>query len=171
MPRSRRCAGSLQRIALCLILAAGPGNPLIAGGDMAPRPGFEVYPTTLGYDALVDSVRKAVRAEGLIVVTQAGPTAAAAKRGIDIPGNRVIGVFNNDFAVRVLETSTAAMIEAPIRMYVTENHDGTATLSYKRPSHVLAPYADEGGAKLMALGAELDARFADIAAAVLAGSQ
>jgi hypothetical protein len=49
----------------------------------------------------------------LIVVTQAGPTAAAKKRGITIPGNRVIGVFNNDLARNVLESSTAALIEAP----------------------------------------------------------
>ena len=61
------------------------------------------------------------------VVTQAGPTQAAASRGITIPGNRVIGVFNNDFAVNILALSTAAMIEAPIRFYVTEGADGTAT--------------------------------------------
>ena len=76
----------------------------------------------------------------------------------------MIGVFNNDFAVRVLATSTAAMIEAPIRFYVTENADGTATLSYKLPSTVFAPYLDEGGADLAALAAELDRHFAAIAA-------
>ena len=76
----------------------------------------------------------------------------------------MIGVFNNDFAVRVLATSTAAMIEAPIRFYVTENADGTATLSYKLPSTVFAPYLDESGADLAALAAELDRHFAAIAA-------
>jgi uncharacterized protein (DUF302 family) len=45
----------------------------------------------------------------------------------------------------VLGASVAAGIEAPIRIYVTENQDGTATLSYKKPSAVFAPYADEGG--------------------------
>ena len=90
------------------------------------------------------------------VITQAGPTATARARGIDIPQNRVIGVFNNDFAVKVLETSTAAMIEAPIRFYVTENENGSATLSYKTPSFVFAPYAAEGGGELENLAKDLD---------------
>lgn len=128
-------------------------------GDLQPREGWVVHSTTQTFDELTKSVKTAVQANGLIVVTQAGPTKAAANRGITIPGNRVIGVFNNDFAVRVLETSTAAMIEAPIRLYVTENNDGTATLSYKQPSHVMSPYIDEGGAALTSIAQELDDKF------------
>ncbi len=100
----------------------------------------------------------------MIVVTQAGPTAAAKKRGITIPGNRIIGIFNNDYAVKTLATSTAAMIEAPIRLYVTENEDGTATLSYKTPTAVFAPYENEAGAALAAIAAELNQLFTKIAA-------
>ncbi|MEO0991408.1 MAG: DUF302 domain-containing protein, partial [Pseudomonadota bacterium] len=96
-------------------------------------------------------------------VTQAGPTGAAKARGITIPGNRVIGLFNNVFAVRILDLSTAAMIEAPIRMYVTEDLDGTATLSWKTPSHVFAPYFAEGGADLVAAASELDSLFEAVA--------
>ena len=143
--------------ALCLVVPA-------AASDLATRDGFEVFQTSKPFDTLVTDTRTAVKSNGLIVVTQAGPTKAAAKRGITIPGNMVIGVFNNDFAVKVLATSTAAMIEAPIRLYVTENADGTATLSYKRPSFVFAPYADEGGAALADLATELDQRFEGIAA-------
>lgn len=159
--------GWTGRLVAATVIVAGlaHGGAVSAGADMAPRPGFEVFATPLSFDALVAAVRQAVRDEGLIVVTQAGPTAAARKRGIDIPGNRVIGVFNNDYAVRVLATSTAAMIEAPIRLYVTENADGTATLSYKPPSTVFAPYSDEGGEPLAILARELDTRFANIARA------
>jgi hypothetical protein len=46
---------------------------------------------------------------------------------------------------------------------VTESQDGTATVSYKKPSTVFAPYADEGGNVLKAVGAELDEIFARIA--------
>ena len=116
---------------------------------------------------MVDASRAAVKAEGLIVVTQAGPTAAAKRRGIEIPGNRVIGVFNIDFAVRVLALSTAAMIEAPIRLYVTENADGTATLSYKEPSLVFAPYVPDAGDALAGIAKDLDARFLAIARAAV----
>lgn len=131
---------------------------------LSEREGWAVHRTGKSYEMLVDAVKKAATANGMGVVTQAGPTEVAARRGITIPGNRVIGVFNNDFAVRVLNASTAAMIEAPIRFYVTENPDGTATLSYKLPSHVFSPYLNEGGQELAAIAAELDERFEAIAA-------
>lgn len=149
----------MQTILAALLL----GLPALAA-DMSARDGWAVHPTRKSFGDLVDAVKAAARANGMAVVTQAGPTQAAASRGITIPGNRVIGVYNNDFAVRALATSTAAMIEAPIRFYVTENADGTATLSYKTPGHVFAPYADEGGAELAAIAAELDVIFAAIAA-------
>lgn len=135
-----------------------------AAGSVAPRDGWAVHDTGKTYKALIGDLKAAVKAEGMIVVTQAGPTGAAAKRGITIPGNRVLGVYNNDFAVRAIRLSVAAMIEAPIRFYVTEDDDATATLSYKTPSHVFAPYFAEGGAELQALAAELDEIFAAIAA-------
>ena len=80
-----------------------------------------------------------------------------------IPGNTVIGLYHPRFAVPMLEASIAAGIEAPIRVYVTENAGGTATLSYKLPSFAFAPYMDEGGDKLKALAADLDALFAALA--------
>jgi uncharacterized protein (DUF302 family) len=144
---------------LCAWAVAGLGQ------SIPSRDGWVVLPTIKNYADLIGDLKAAVSANGMGVVTQAGPTGAAANRGITIPGNRVVGVFNNDFAVKVLETSTAAMIEAPIRFYITENADGTATLSYKTPSHVFTPYLPEGGARLAALAAELDARFATIAKA------
>ena len=147
--------------AIAIALLALPGN----AADLAPRPGWEVLPTSKSHADLVADTRAAVNASALSVITQAGPTGAAAARGIEIPGNVVIGIYNNDFAVRVLRLSTPAMIEAPIRLYVTENADGTATLGYKRPSFVFAAYAEEGGEELMAIAAELDRIFADIAAA------
>ena len=128
-----------------------------------PRDGWVVIKTSKSFDQLVTDVKTATMAQGMGVVTQAGPTVVAAKRGITIPGNRVIGVFNNDFAVRILATSTAAMIEAPIRFYVTEDDDGQATLSYKTPNHVFAPYTAEGGPDLSNLANELTQVFDKIA--------
>ncbi len=144
-----------------LVLAAGPA----AADGMQPRDGWQVIATEMTHATLLDRLIAAVPDEGMGVVTQAGPTGAARARGIEIPENRVIGVFNNRYAVDILELSTAAMIEAPVRFYVTENpDDGTATLSWKEPSFVFAPYADEGGAALAQLAEELDARFEAIAA-------
>jgi uncharacterized protein (DUF302 family) len=133
--------------------------------DIAPRDGWQVIATDRSFDALLDSLRAAVPAAGMGLVTEAGPTETAAGRGITIPGNRVVGVFNNDFAVRTLALSTAAMIEAPIRFYVTEDGDGGASLSWKRPGTVFAPYMDDAGPGLAEIAAELDAKFEEIAAA------
>ena len=51
------------------------------------------------------------------------------------------------------------MIEAPIRVCVTEGPD-RAVLSRKLPSAVVAPDAAEGGAEVADLGVALDATFA-----------
>lgn len=148
----------MRYLVFCLCLLALPLQ-----AQMAPRDGWAVLETEKTYDALIEAVRAAAGENRMGVVTQAGPTAAARSRGITIPGNRVIGLFNNVYAVRILGLSTAAMIEAPIRMYVTENPDGTATLSYKMPSTVFAPYMDEAGPDLVAAASELDTIFDAIA--------
>ncbi len=148
------------------ILAAIALGAAITGGaaaqDMAPREGWEVRPSDKPFAPLLADLLAAVPTQGMGVVTEAGPTEAAAARGVDIPGNRVVGVFNNDVAVQVLTLSVPAMIEAPIRFYVTESAGGSATLSWKTPSHVFAPYMDAAPG-LDAIAADLDARFAAIA--------
>ena len=159
-----------MRTILAAALAAALALPVLAG-SVPPREGWAVHDTDLAYDALLERTRAAIRAEGMYLVTEAGPTGAAKRRGIDIPGNRVLGVYRNDYAVRALRLSVPAMIEAPIRLYVTEDPDGTATLSYKTPSHVFAPYLAAAGPGLAELGEELDAVFAAIAAAALADDE
>ncbi|RMA40875.1 DUF302 domain-containing protein [Rhodophyticola porphyridii] len=148
---------------LLLILSTG----LAAGQSLTHREGWVVMETGKPFATLLEDLRTAVADQGFAVVTQAGPTGAARARGIEIPENRVVGVFNNIYAVRILNLSTAAMIEAPIRFYLTEDEDGTATLSYKTPGFVFAPYLDEGGADLAAAATELDAAFEAIANAAI----
>ncbi|MGM0693268.1 MAG: DUF302 domain-containing protein [Pseudomonadota bacterium] len=148
----------LATLLLALLLA-----PPVAADPRWPEQGWQVTPTSLVYDDLLETLREAVEAEGMFVVTEAGPTEAAANRGVTIPGNRVVGVFRNDYAVRILRLSVPAMIEAPMRFYVTENDDGSATLSWKTPSHLLEPYVDAAGKELERVGRELDTLFAAIA--------
>jgi uncharacterized protein (DUF302 family) len=151
-----------MHILLSLLLALAA--TWAAADDLAEREGWVVTRTDKSHEVLLADLLAAVSANQMGVVTQAGPTAMARSRGIEIPENRVVGVFNNDFAVKILAASTAAMIEAPIRFYVTENEDGTATLSYKTPGFVFTPYFDEGGAALEDLARALDDKFAAIAA-------
>lgn len=132
------------------------------GGTVKPRDGWVVVDTRLSFAALAERLEAAVKAEKMGLVTSASASEGAKMAGVTIPGNRVVGVFRNDFARRMLSASVAAGIEAPIHFYVTENPDGTATLSYKRPSFVFAPYLGEDNGALKALAGELDEIFAKI---------
>lgn len=151
----------MKHLTALLILALWATS--LSGQSVTPRAGWVVITTQKTHAALLADLKTAVKAHKMGVVTQAGPTGAAKNRGITIPENRVVGVFNNEFAVKILALSTAAMIEAPIRFYVTEEPDGGATLSYKTPSFIFAPYLDESGAELETLAKALDTRFSQIA--------
>jgi uncharacterized protein (DUF302 family) len=148
-----------------LAMVAAVFVPVLAtAGPIAPREGWAVIATPHAYAALNARVDAAISRAGMGLVNAASASQGAAAQGITIPGNRVVGVFRNDFARRMLAASLAAGIEAPIRLYVTENADGTATLSYRLPSAVFAPYASEGGTALATLAAELDGIMRAIAA-------
>ena len=146
-------------LALAFALLA---TPALAQG-MTERPGWVVMETGHTYQELVESLTEAIKAEKMGLVNRASASAGAARQNITIPGNQVIGVYRNDYARRMLEASLAAGIEAPIRFYLTENSDGTSTLSYRTPSAVFEPYFDEGGEALKTLAGELDEVFDKIA--------
>lgn len=148
---------------LILALALLSSLSAVSAGTVKTRAGWIVIDTRQSFQALVERLEASVKSEKMGIVTSASASEGAKAAGIAIPGNRVFGVFRNDFARRMLGSSVAAGIEAPIRFYVTENQDGTATLSYKKPSAVFAPYADEGGDALRSVGAELDEIFGKIA--------
>ncbi|KJS45531.1 DUF302 domain-containing protein [Roseovarius sp. BRH_c41] len=135
---------------------------------LEPRDGWVIHDTAKGFDALVEAVRAAVETAPIAIVTQASASDGARGQGITIPGNRIFGLYRNDYARRMLAASVAAGIEAPIRLYVTEEADGTATLSYKTPTAVFAPYFDEGGDDLRALATELDGVFKTVAQTAIA---
>jgi uncharacterized protein (DUF302 family) len=149
-----------------LALALTAAATTAAAQDLTPMEGWVVHPTAHDYATLVERTDAAVEASPLNVVTRASATVGAEAIGETIPGNMVVGVYAAPFAVRMLEASVQAGIEAPLRLYLTENDDGTATLSYRTASFVFAPY-DDGGEALDALAAELDGILASIAAAAV----
>ncbi len=131
-----------------------------------PYPGTQTLKTTASFAALRKQLEGAVKANGMYVVTRASASGGASGRGIKIAGNLVIGVYRNDFAVRMLATSIPAGIEAPLRFYVTENADGTASLTYRTPSAVFAPYES---AALDKMARELDAIWSKIVKQAVGG--
>jgi len=132
-----------------------------AADNATPFPGTHVIKTGHTYAAMVEKLPKAVAKNKMGVVAKASATLGAKKIGVTIPGNMVVMVFHPKFAVRMLEASVPAGIEAPLRFYITENADGTTTLTYRDPSSVFAPYES---AALDKMAKELDVIFASIAA-------
>ena len=147
---------------LCAGLLALGGAAAAQAAPLAARPGWVIAPTPHAYGALVTRLEEAVKANGMAQVNAASASDGAKGAGFVIPGNRVVGVFRNDFARRMLAASVPAGIEAPVRVYITENADGTATLSYRTPGAVFAPYFEGAGDDLRKVAGELDTVFAKI---------
>ncbi len=143
MRRSLEVLGGAWLLAAALSAGAAP-------------PATVAVRTAHGFDAAAQRTEQAIEANGMGLVASASASRGAAARGVKIPGNMVLMVFRNDYAVRMLAASVAAGIEAPLRLYLTENADGSTTISYVRPSAVFAPY---GSAALDAMARELDPVF------------
>jgi len=150
----------MRKLALCLILvlAALPAR----AENSTPYSGTRTHDTGQPFDAYVTSLTAAIKANKMGIVGNACATCGAQSIGVTIPGNRVLMIFNPHFAVRMLKASTAAGVEAPLRLYVTESADGTARLTYRLPSHVFAPYDVPD---LNEMAQELDAIFEKIISA------
>lgn len=166
-----------MRLALGLCLAAAFAGQSFANKAMAqtapassatkpisPRQGWVITSTPHSFPVLVQRLEAAIQTQKMGMVNFASASDGAKAQGITIPGNRVVGVFRNDYARRMLVASLASGIEAPVRFYLTENADGTATLSYRPPGTIFAPYVAEASPDLKILADELDAIFSKIAA-------
>jgi uncharacterized protein (DUF302 family) len=113
-----------------------------------------------------EALEHAIAEEKMALVCHANAQRGAAARGVTIKGNQVFMVFRNDFAVRLLAADPAAGFEAPIRIYVYENPDGTATVSYVPPSALFASYQNP---EVQAVAKELDGIFKTIVERGVAG--
>ena len=125
----------------------------------SPYPGTIVMATPYDYPTLVKRLNKAIGDNSMAVVSRASATLGAKSLGVKIPGNMVVMVFNPKFAIRMLKASVEAGYEAPIRFYITEQANGKASLSYRTPSSLFAPYKSTD---LDKMAQELDTIFAKI---------
>ena len=134
-----------------------------SAGELPAREGWRVIDTKMPFAALSGRLEAAIKDNKMGLVTQASASEGAKGQGFTIAGNRIVGVYRNDFARRMLQASLAAGIEAPIRFYLVENADGTSTLAYKTPMAVFAPYLAGAKPELKSVAGELDTIFAKIA--------
>ena len=143
------------------LAAALVTSPAGAGGNDSPYPGTQSLKSAYGFPETVVRLEKSIEANKMGLVARASASAGAAARGVTIPGNVVLMVFRNDYAVRMLAASITAGIEAPLRIYVTEDANGKASVTYRTPTAVFAPYAN---AQSDDMAKELDPVFARIVA-------
>lgn len=157
---------------LCLVLlvlcgSLGAASGLVRAEVEAPYSGMVTVPTGEPFNPFIKALSSAIKAREFNIVGIACGTCAAKSQGVTIPGNRVFFFFKPAYAVRMLGASEAAGIEAPIRLYVTENRDGSAVVTYRLPSHVFGAYQVPA---LDALGTDLDTDVEAIIADAIAGS-
>lgn len=146
---ARRSAPRLSlALAAVLVLSGHAVSAQPKQGD-----GYRVVASPHAFKTLAERVEAAVARGKMGVVTRASASEGAARRGVAIRGDLVYGVFRNDFAVRMLAANVDAGIEAPVRLHLTEESDGSASIRYWLPSAVFARY---GGEELQSLARELD---------------
>lgn len=141
------------RLLLFPVLLLAFTSPAVFGQSTPALPGARTVASPYGFDALAARLEKAIESNKMGLVAQASASRGAAARGVKIRGNLVLMVFRNDYAVRMLAASVPAGIEAPLRIYVTEDAEGKARATWRAPTAVFAPY---GSTELNALARELD---------------
>lgn len=126
---------------------------LVAAPSSVAQEGRITLTARAPFAQTVAAMEQAITDAGMALVCHANAQRGAAARGVSIRGNQVMMVFRNDFAVRLLAAEPAAGFEAPIRIYLHENADGTTSVSYVPPSMLFALYRHP---EVRAVAAELD---------------
>lgn len=121
-------------------LAVVPAVTAALLSHAAAQEGRVTVTSTAPFARVAAALPRAVADEKMVLVCHANAQSGAAARGLHIRGNQVLMVFRNDFAVRLLAADPAAGFEAPVRIYLYENADGTATISYVPPTVLFARY-------------------------------
>lgn len=151
------------RLTVCLLLVAVA--LLVPTAPATAQDGRITLTSKAPFAEVAHALEKAVADQNMGLVCHANAQRGAAARGVKLAGNQVFMVFRNDFAVRIINAAPEAGFEAPIRIYLYENSDGTATLTYLKPSAIFRPYPQP---EVGRVAAELDSIFEKIVAQALA---
>ena len=112
--------------------------------------------------AAVAKLQAAIAAFPMGLVSHIDGQANAARKGLSVTADQILEVFRPDFAVRVWQADKRAGLDIPVRIHVYAA-DGATHVACRLPSRIFKPYANAG---LDAIGAELDAIFLQLLAAL-----
>ncbi len=120
------------------------------------------------FKAFVKAIPSALKNHKFNTVGVAYANCAAKSLGKTIPGNQENLFFASRYAVRMLAVSTAAGMEVPIRIYVTDTAKGMAKVTYRLSSYAFSAYDVED---LTSMGKELDGMRTTILDTAVAGTK
>lgn len=123
---------------------------------------MNTFATPLSADEAIDALKRGVDAVGLRVVAHINGQANAKLIGQEVPADQILEIFRPDFAIRVWEACKPAGHDIPLRIHVYDDQ-GTTKVACRMPGTVFAAFDSPA---LDAIGAELDALFAQILAQV-----
>lgn len=108
--------------------------------------------TRLDPETAVATLKEAIEAQGLKLVSHIDGQANAARIGVEVPTDQILEVFHPSYAVRVWQACKPAGIDIPLRIHVSGEGDALR-VSTRSARDVFAPWASP---ELDAIGAELD---------------
>ena len=155
----------IYRMAMWLMASLLLQIPAHMAANAMEEPGYVVVASPLPFAELEKRLGAAITKNQMNIVTRASASDGAKGRGIVIRGDVVLGIFRNDFAVRMLAANVDAGIEAPVRVHLAEELDGTSSLRYRRPGVLFGHY---DGEPIKQIGRELDIIFDKIIADAIA---
>jgi len=123
---------------------------------------------TLPFEEVLTRLRQAIEAVGLWVLHEIDPQKVLQRGVYDIGHARQILFFHPDLMVRLLQANPAALLEAPLKVAVMQQPDGTVTIRWHDPAVAFGRY---GNPVLAELGQDLASRCEQIVTATQEGEQ
>lgn len=123
--------------------------------------------STLPFEDVLTRLRSAIETAGLWVLHEIDPQKVLERGGHVIDPARQILFFHPDLMVRLLQANQAALLEAPLKLAVLQQPDGSVTIRWFDPAAAFARYRNP---VLAELGQDLARRCARIVAATQAGA-
>lgn len=123
--------------------------------------------TTLPFEDVLIRLRHAIEAAGLWVLHEIDPQKVLQRGGHDIGPARQILFFHPDLMVRLLQANPAALLEAPLKLAVMQQPDGTVTIRWHDPAVAFGRY---GNPVLTDMGQDLASRCGQIVTAIQEGA-
>lgn len=120
------------------------------------------FAVSLNPDNAVEKLKAAIAAFPMGLTAHINGQANCLKKGMDAPADQILEVFRPDYAMKVWAADKIAGIDIPLRIHVYAQ-DGHTWIAHRTASETFKPY---GKPALNALGAELDAVFKQILAAL-----